>query len=161
MTLSIRRCSPACTVTTSSRALPGLASIQGVRPDDVQRLFGDVFGPSLSSGWRSQDWVPAVDVRETGEDYSFLVELPGLSKEEIEITVEDKVLTLSGERRWEEEEDRNCYRRIERSYGSFSRSFTLPGDVAAEGIEATAKDGVLTITLPKAAESKPKRIEIH
>ena len=128
---------------------------------DMDRFLGGLLGPTQSTGLDSQEWVPAVDVRETDEAFTFSVELPGLAKEEIEISIEDKVLTLSGERKWEEEEDRNSYRRIERSYGSFSRSFTLPGDVNAEKVEAVSKDGVLTIKVPKAPESRPQRIEIQ
>lgn len=128
---------------------------------DMDRFLGGLLGQSQSTSLDSREWLPAVDIRETDEAFSFVVELPGLSKDEIEITVEDKVLTLSGERKWDEEQDRNSYRRIERNYGSFNRSFTLPRDVNAEAIEAVSENGLLTVVVPKAPESRPHRIEIQ
>lgn len=128
---------------------------------DMDRFLGGFLGQPHSAGLDPQEWIPAVDIRETDEAFTFIVELPGVSKDEIEITLEDKVLTLGGERSWEEDENENSYRRIERSYGSFRRSFTLPRDVDSNRIEAVSKDGVLTVVVPKAPESRPQKIEIQ
>ncbi len=128
---------------------------------DMDRFLGSLFQPPRSAGFADREWIPSVDIRETDEAYTFIAEVPGLSKDEIEITVEDKVLTLSGERKWKEEENRESYRRIERGFGSFSRSFTLPRDVNGDAIEAVTENGVLTIVVAKAPESRPQRIEIQ
>ena len=109
----------------------------------------------------NRTWMPAVDIRETEEAYEVAAELPGMSKKDINITLEDNVLTLSGERRFEKESEKDNYHRIERAYGSFSRSFTLGHGVDSEGVKAAFKDGVLTITVPKREESKPRKIAIN
>lgn len=106
-------------------------------------------------------WMPAVDIRETEEAYEVAAELPGMSKKDINITLEDNVLTLSGERRFEKEAEKENYHRIERAYGTFSRSFTLGSGVDSENVKAAFKDGVLTITVPKREESKPRKIAIN
>jgi HSP20 family protein len=108
----------------------------------------------------SRTWMPPVDVRETDDAFLISAELPGLSKEDIQITFENGVLRLSGERRLEKEEGKENYHRIERAYGSFSRSFTLGNGVDPSKVSAGFKDGVLTITVPKAAEAKPRQISI-
>jgi HSP20 family protein len=133
---------------------------------NFDRLFSDdLFRPlGVLARWNEElgqgGWTPAVDIRETEEAYLFTAELPGLKKEEVEITVEDSTLTLSGERRFAEEEAEKNYRRIERAYGTFSRSFTLPTAVDAERIGATFKNGLLTITVPKAEQAKARKITI-
>jgi HSP20 family protein len=105
-------------------------------------------------------WMPAVDIRETDEAFFVNAELPGLTKDDIQITLENNVLRLSGERRFEKEDEKDNYRRIERAYGGFSRVFTLGGGVDAERVAANFKDGVLTITVPKKEETKPRKIAI-
>ncbi len=130
------------------------------------RLFSDdLFRPlGLLARWNDEigqsGWLPAVDVRESDDAYVFTAELPGLAKDDVNITLEDSVLTLSGERRFEEEDEEKNYRRIERAYGTFSRSFTLPSQVDAEHISAKFKDGLLTVTVPKAELAKPRKITI-
>jgi HSP20 family protein len=124
--------------------------------DDVFRPFGSV----AREGLEASGWLPAVDIRETDDTFEFIAELPGLSKDDVNITVEDKVLSVSGERTWRDEEEKNSYHRIERAYGSFSRSFTLPNAVDAAKVAARFDNGVLTITVPKAEETKPRQIEI-
>jgi HSP20 family protein len=109
----------------------------------------------------SRTWLPPVDVRETGEAYVISAELPGLTRKDIQITFENGVLRLAGERKLEKDEDKDNYHRIERAYGSFSRSFTLGSGVDADRVTATFQDGVLTITVPKAEETKPRKIDIH
>ncbi len=130
----------------------------------LDRLFeDDAFRPFslLREDLRSGGWMPAVDIRETDDSYEFTAELPGLAKEDVSITLEDKILTLSGERKFEEAEERNSYHRVERAYGKFSRSFTLPGAVDQAKVKASFKDGLLTVSVPKAEEIKPRRIEIR
>ena len=125
----------------------------------VERFLGD----DLLSRWNDvgeNRWVPPIDVLEREESLEFTAELPGLKKDDIDITVEDKVLTLSGERKFENTEERNGYHRIERSYGTFSRSFTLPHEVDQTKVKASFEDGVLTIQIPKAEAAKPRKIEI-
>ena len=108
------------------------------------------------------DFVPAVNTREADDAYYIEVDLPGVKKEDISIDVNDNVLTISGERKVEEERKDEEFYRVESVYGKFERSFTLPEDVDADKIEAEAKDGVLTVKIPKAqvVEKAPKKIEI-
>jgi HSP20 family protein len=105
-------------------------------------------------------WRPSVDIFETKDNMILRAELPGMNKEDVKINVENNVLTLRGERKFDNEVKRENYHRIERAYGSFCRSFTLPANVDKGKIEATYKDGVLEVILPKVEESKPKQIEI-
>jgi HSP20 family protein len=112
--------------------------------------------PQLANG----GFTPAVDIRETNEAYLVEAELPGLTKKDIDVTFENGVLTLSGERKLESETEQEGYRRIERRYGTFSRSFSLPREVDAEGVKATFAEGLLTITVPKVEQAKPRAIAI-
>jgi len=108
------------------------------------------------------DFVPAVNTREADDAYYVEVDLPGVKKEDLSIDVNDNVLTISGERKVEEERQEDEFYRVESFYGTFERSFTLPEDVEVDGIEAEARDGVLTVRIPKAqiVEKAPKKIEI-
>ncbi|MCX5720649.1 MAG: Hsp20/alpha crystallin family protein [Nitrospirae bacterium] len=106
------------------------------------------------------DWVPSVDVSETEGEYQIKAEIPDVKKEDVKVTVEDGVLTIQGERKYEKEEKGKKYHRVERSYGSFIRSFTLPDLVDEEGVKAEFKDGVLNLQLPKSVKTKPKAIEV-
>ena len=105
-------------------------------------------------------WYPAVDIFDKDNEIVLKAELPGLKKEDIDIHVEDNLLTLRGERKREEEVKEKGYYRSERAYGQFSRSFTLPATVDAKKISASFKDGVLAVALPKAEEAKPRQIEV-
>ena len=105
-------------------------------------------------------WMPPVNIRETQESYRLEAEIPGLTKDDIQITLENNVLRLAGERKLDEA-TKNSYQRIERAYGSFSRSFVLPSQVNTEKVEASFQDGVLTITVPKAEQAKPRKININ
>jgi HSP20 family protein len=106
-------------------------------------------------------WVPPVDIFEKNENLVLRVELPGVEKDDIEVRIENGVLSLHGQRRRDQEiEEKNAYR-LERSFGAFSRSFSLPTTVDATRIAATYKDGILEVTLPKAEEAKPKRVPIQ
>ncbi len=131
-----------------------------------QFISEDFFRPlGLFSRWAGEDlnagWVPAVDVHENDEAFVFTAELPGLDKDDVSITLENNVLTLSGERSFEDEAERDKYRRIERTYGNFSRSFTLPSQVVQEKVSAEFKNGLLNITVPKAEQAKPRKIDIQ
>ena len=126
---------------------------------EVDRLFDDFFGltPARTAGAM---WAPAVDVREDEHNFYVTADLPGMKKEEIEIELENNLLTVKGERRFERKEDGESFHFVERSYGSFYRSFTLPKNVKGDAISAEYKDGVLNVTIPKADEVKPKKVEI-
>ena len=106
------------------------------------------------------DWVPTVDIEEGEQDYHITAELPGLSKEDVKITLQEGVLTLQGERKQEKEEKGKRFHRVERSYGAFVRSFALPDAVDETKVSAEFKDGELHIRLPKSEKAKPKAIEV-
>lgn len=129
--------------------------------DEIDRLFeAPLAGWPRSNQWLS-GWNPALDVHEDKDNFVVKVELPGMKKENIEVSLHDGALTISGERKSEQEhKDAEIYR-SERFFGRFQRSVTLPAPVAADKIRAQYKDGVLTVTLPKTEESKPKQIDIN
>jgi len=106
------------------------------------------------------DWSPRVDISETDGNFVIKAEVPEVKKEDVKVTVDNGVLTVSGERKQEKEEKGKKFHRVERYYGSFSRSFTLPDNVDETKVKATFKDGMLTLTLPKTEEAKPKAIEV-
>ena len=106
------------------------------------------------------DWMPTVDISETEGEYLIKAELPEVRKEDVKVTVENGVLTLQGERRQEKEEKGKRFHRVERSYGSFVRSFTLPESVDESSVKAEYKDGVLNLHLPKSEKVKPKAIDV-
>ncbi len=128
--------------------------------DPFFRSLDQFFGDEPSRRSARDGWVPAIDVRETDESFVFTAELPGLSKNDVSITLEDNVLSLVGERKFDQEESKNEFRRIERSYGHFTRSFTLPNEVDHDKVEARYGDGLLTVTVPKTEKSKPRKIQI-
>jgi HSP20 family protein len=107
------------------------------------------------------DWIPTVDISETDSEYQIKAELPEVKKEDVRVTVEDGVLTISGERRHETEEKGKKFHRVERSYGSFVRSFTLPDHVDDTKVKAEYKDGVLHLRLPKSEKAKPQAIDVQ
>lgn len=129
------------------------------RDTDFDQLMAGFFRP-LSTSHELSDWRPAADVRETEEAFIVEAELPGMKKEDVSVTFEDNTLTISGERKYEEETNGSQLRRVERSYGSFSRSFRLPREIDAENVEAAFTDGILTVTVPKTETVKPRMIEI-
>jgi HSP20 family protein len=126
--------------------------------DEVNRLF-DLSGPSRDSGLFS-GWSPALDVLDDKDNLVVKVELPGLKKDEINLSLHDGVLTISGERKHEVEKKEGQSFRSERYFGKFQRGVTLPTAVDASKVNATYKDGVLTVELPKAEEAKPKQIAV-
>jgi HSP20 family protein len=129
--------------------------------EEVNRLFST----NLTRGFGEEGigrgaWNPSVDIYENKEQIVLEAELPGMKREDFELTVENNVITLRGERQFEKKDDADNYHRVERSYGSFTRSFTLPQTVSAEGANAEYRNGVLRVTLPKREETKARRIEI-
>jgi HSP20 family protein len=106
-------------------------------------------------------WAPALDISERKDAYLVTVELPGLKPEDLDITMEDGLLTIQGERQFTSESSEQQFHRVERRYGAFRRAITLPAHVMAEGIQASFEDGVLQILVPKAEEAKPKRIQVR
>ena len=106
------------------------------------------------------DWTPSVDISETGGEYQIKAEIPDVKKEDVKVTVEDGVLTIQGERKHEKEEKGKKYHRIERSYGSFVRTFSLPDVIEEDKVKAEFKDGVLNLHLPKSEKAQPKAIEV-
>ncbi len=120
-------------------------------------------GPSLgdSSTLATSDWVPAVDIREEPDRYLIHADVPGVSPDDIEIHMEGGVLTLKGERKREDTEEREGYKRVERVYGSFYRRFSLPDTADAERITANSRNGVLEIVIPKQEKMQPRRIEVQ
>jgi len=126
------------------------------------QMLQDIWGtPAAGEEVATRLWSPIVDVKETEEALHFMVELPGLKKEDVEITLENNVLSIAGERKFEKEAKGETYHRLERTYGAFSRSFTLPTNVRTDKVEAAFNDGVLNIHLPKMEESKPRKISIR
>jgi len=127
---------------------------------EMNRMFDGFFRGTRDEESSLMAWTPAVDIAELDDEYVVKVELPGVNKDEVKIALESNILTIHGEKKQEKETKKENYHRVERSYGSFQRSFTLPTTVKGEKIDAFYKDGILTITLPKAEEAKPKQIEV-
>lgn len=156
------------TKATLVRRQPRRTSLRVKDPffSEFDRFFNDeILRPSSLFGrWMGEDlrdvWVPPVDVQETDESFVFTAELPGLSKDDVEITLEDNLLTLTGERKLEEKEEGKSYHRVERTYGSFSRSFSLPAQVESDNVAAKFESGLLRIEIPKAEQVKPRKIDI-
>jgi HSP20 family protein len=135
--------------------------------EEMHNRLSSLFGRTWP-GWRSEpeegftlaEWMPPVDIEESEKEYLIKAELPGMKKEEVKLQVEGGTLSISGERKAEQEEKDKKYHRVERSYGAFSRSFTLPEGTLAEKISAEFKDGVLMVHLPKDDKTKPRAIEV-
>ena len=133
----------------------GISTLQ----DQVNRLFDNTFlGRSESS---LASWAPAVDVHETDNELVVTADLPGMNEKDLDVHVENNMLTISGERKTESNVKDDNYLRVERSYGSFSRSFSLPNTVNPEAIAAEYKNGVLTVKLPKRAEAKSRQVKVN
>lgn len=128
-------------------------------------LGDDFFGPALLRTFmpetpQTRGWVPPVDIRETADDYQVAVELPGMAKKDVTVTLEDKVVTISGTREQESDDWEGTIHRTERTFGGFSRAFTLPSRTDGNKVKATFKNGLLTLRIPKAEESRSREIEI-
>lgn len=138
----------------------------GSLQERMNRLFDESFrgiapGPGAEEDWAlGGSWAPAVDIYEQEGNIVLKAEVPGVDPKDVDILVENNVLTLRGERKFDEEVKKENYHRVERSYGTFTRSFTLPNVVDTDKIKAEHKDGVLRVTLPKKEEAKPRQIQI-
>src|SRR3954469_25190586 len=129
--------------------------------DEVNRLFSTNFSRGFGDeSFARGAWTPSVDIFENKDEIVLEAELPGMNREDFELTIENNVLTLRGERRFEKRDEADNYHRVERSYGSFTRSFTLPQTVSSENASAEYKNGVLRVVLRKREEVKARRIEI-
>ena len=134
--------------------------------EDMEKRFSSYFGrPGISteSGKEAMtvaEWSPRVDITEDDKEYVIKADLPEVKKEDIKLTVQDNVMSISGERKYEKEEKGKKYHRVERAYGSLMRSFTLPEDADGSKVNAEYKDGVLNVRLPKSEKAKPKSIEV-
>lgn len=143
---------------TKWESMPDVLSLQ----DEMNRLFLDFFGRAPGRRLISDSlWAPVMDIEETKDDIIVKAEIPGMTKEDVKIQITGDLLTISGERKREEETKDKTYHRIERSYGQFQRMITLPGEVQSAKAKAAYENGVLTIKLPKSEEVKPKEISIE
>lgn len=134
--------------------------------DDLQKRLSSIFGlaPQRTVNGKEQmtvaEWLPLVDITEDDKEYLIKAELPDIRKDDVKVVVENGVLTISGERKFEKEEKNKKYHRVERAYGSFTRSFTVPDDADDAKVGAEFKDGVLTVRLAKSEKARPKSIEV-
>jgi len=129
--------------------------------DRMNRLFRDSFGEGREEALTTSTFAPAVDVYEDEHNITLKIEVPGIDEKDIDVRIENHTLTVHGERKFEKEEKEENYRRVERQYGSFTRSFTLPNTVDPEKVSANYDKGVLKIKLAKKAEAKPKQIKVN
>lgn len=127
--------------------------------DDMDRLFDVFFGTQPQT--IDDLWRPSIDIEESNGNLMVKAEIPGMKKENIKVSVKEDMLTISGERKQENETKDKTYHRIERSYGQFRRMIRLPAEVDADKVKASYKDGVLSVTLPKPASMKPKHIDVE
>ncbi len=134
----------------------GLSGLQ----EQVNRLFESTF-PRRTDNSALTTWAPAVDIYETENELVVKADLPDISEKDLDVRVENNMLTIRGERKFEKKVEEENYLRVERAYGAFSRSFSLPNTVNNEAIKADYKNGVLTVTLPKRAELKPKQVKVN
>lgn len=125
------------------------------------RAFEDAFSRLLTEPQANRPWSPAVDIYETENELVMKADLPEVDLKDIDVRVENQTLTISGERKFEQQENNKGYHRIERSYGNFTRSFAVPNTFDTEKIGAAFKNGVLTITLPKKEAAKPRQVKIQ
>jgi HSP20 family protein len=133
----------------------------GTVQTDMNRLFNSFFDTSTHrNGATARRWIPAMDLSQTEHAYVLKADLPGLSESDVNIELDDNVLTISGERKSEHEDHKAGYHRVERSYGSFRRALTLPEGVDAEAITATFDKGVLEVTVAKPAQQAPRKVQI-
>lgn len=129
--------------------------------ENVNRLFQEALGGPARGVPSARPWAPAVDVVEDDEKIVVKAELPGMRKEDVEVELTGDTLTIRGERKFEEKEEKQNYIRVERAYGRFQRAFTIGVPIKADDLKANYKEGVLEITIPKAEEVKPKKVDVE
>ena len=137
--------------------LRDIASLQ----DEVERVFRQSFGGDKAAASAAGAFSPALDVEETEDAFNLHVELPGVAADDVDVSLEENVLTISGERRFYDEKEAEGFRRIERHFGRFHRAVRLPDRVDPDRVAASYRDGLLMISVPKAEEAKPRRIQIQ
>lgn len=147
--------------------MKGARELMGIDPfrpfEERIRRFFEGFEPFRTAGeenWSLATWAPAVDIYETDNEIVVKAELPEVKKEDVYVSIENNLLTIRGERKFSEETKKENYHRVERSYGEFMRTFTLPSFVDANKVNAEFKNGMLVVTLAKREEAKPKQIEV-
>ena len=141
----------------TTRPIQDLFSIH----NEMSRLFDNWYRPTrYRADGENLDWAPVVDILEADEHVEIRAEIPGLSEKDVQVSVTDDVLTLKGEKTQETEDTNQKYHRVERSYGRFQRSFTLPANLDPEDIKAKFTHGVLTVSIPKVKEVEPKEVQI-
>jgi len=145
------------TVLTRWEPFRELTSLQ----DRINRVFRESYAGDRDESLTTSRFAPAVDVYEDEHKVALKIEVPGIDEKDIDVRVENNTLTVHGERKIEKEEKEENYRRVERQYGSFTRTFTLPQTVDTDNVSANYEKGVLKITLPKKAEAKPKQIKVQ
>src|SRR6201981_1636139 len=128
--------------------------------EQINRVFGDVVGRAGEES-NLTPWAPAVDIYETEQELVVKADLPEVNPQDLDIRVENNILTIRGERKFEKDVQQENYLRVERAYGSFARSFTLANTVNSEAIKADYQNGVLTLSIPKKEEAKPKQIKVN
>src|ERR1700760_2417078 len=133
---------------------------QGSLQDQINRLFNDAFERTSTQDSNLTTWAPAVDIHENEHQLVVNADLPGVEAKALDIRIENNILTIRGERRFEKKVNEDNYLRVERAYGSFSRSFSLSNTVNPDGIKADYQNGVLSLTVPKREEAKPKQIKV-
>ena len=130
--------------------------------DRMNRLFRESYGPEgREESLTTTSFAPPVDVYEDEHNVTLKIEVPGIDEKDIDVRIENNVLTVHGERKFEKEEKEESFRRVERQYGSFTRTFTLPSIVDPEKVQANYDKGILKVVLPKKAEAKPKQIKVN
>ena len=129
-------------------------------PEQINRLFSEAFDRNSEEG-NLTAWAPAVDIYETEHELVVKADLPDVKPEDLDIRVENNILTIRGERKFEKQVNESNYLRVERAYGSFTRSFSLANTVNSEAIKADYKNGVLSLSIPKREEAKPKQIKVN
>ena len=132
----------------------------GTLREEMERAFRHTFGPQPDDAPLAGVWSPSLDVEETDSAFEVYVEAPGVKPDDIEITLEEGVLSISGEREFYDDKDQEGFRRVERRFGRFRRSLRLPTPVDPEKVEASYTDGILSVTVPKAEAAKPRKINI-
>lgn len=144
---------------TSMKRVDPFQELMGLQ-ERMNQLFRGNFSGYNNEDIASGAWAPAVDIYETPETIQMTFEIPGVNQQDIKVNLENNLLTVTGERRLEHEDRREGYHRVERSYGAFSRSFTLPSTIDPNQVNATFEQGLLRLTLPKRPETQPRAIEI-
>lgn len=136
----------------------------GTIQDDINRLFDTALRtgnlPSVEEGLEGREWTPEIDIYENDDNFVIEADIPGMNIKDIKIEVQDNTLTIKGEKKFEEKTEKDKYIRVERSYGSFYRSLSLPMNVDSDKIDANYKDGTLVLTLPKTEQAKPRQIKV-